>query len=262
MLLTNILTLLVLTACQGSKETVVEKHFVANEGNNLPVPPDKVEGGIDGGGGGNGLERKPLESFRIDLTQVSSFQRLKTKVIDKLVPRFPKLAADLIHVVEERSWYLIPTELRNLPASKIGVSFKTDQIALQKLKEIWINDLIFAKMEAVDQETLLLHELLMGVRLLEFANFLDQCLVNISILKITEATQEKYKEQRQLCFKKYRNAADIGDSIGLGKDIKLEDYDYDTLRDFTNLLLTKTETFDVQELEDQMAIRGFRKYTP
>lgn len=259
-MITNILTLLVLTACQGSKETVVEKHFVSGSGHGLPVPPDKVDGGIDGGGGGNGVARKPLESFRVDLTQVSSYQRVKTKVIDKLVVRFPKLAADLLHITEERSWYLIPTELRNLPAAKIGVSFKTDQIGLQKLKEVWINDLIFATMDPVDQETLILHELLMGVRLLEFTNLLDQCLVNISILRLAPLTQDKYKEDRHLCFKKYRDAADLGDSIGLGKDIKLEDYDYDTIRDITNLLMTKTDTFDVQELEDQMAIRKFRKY--
>ncbi|MGZ3744766.1 MAG: hypothetical protein ACXWRE_15700 [Pseudobdellovibrionaceae bacterium] len=256
----NILTLLLLTACQGSKETVVEKHFVTGSGPNLPVPPDKAEGGIDGGGGGNGVERKPLESFRVDLTQVPAYQRLKDKVIDKLVVRFPKLAADLLHITEERSWYLIPAELRNLPASKIGVSFKTDQIALQKLKEIWINDLIFSKMEAEDQETLILHELLMGVRLLEFSNLLDQCLVSIAPMKLDVLKQEDYKENRRVCFKKYHGAATLGDSVGLGKDIRLEDYDYESIRDFTNLLLKKTETFNVQELEDQMAIRKFRIY--
>jgi hypothetical protein len=256
----NILTLLVLTACQGSKETIVEKHFITGSGDGLPVPPDKVDGGIDGGGGGNGLDRKPLESFRVDLTLVSSYQRIKNKVIDKLIVRFPKLAADLLHITEERSWYLIPTELRNLPAANIGVSFKTDQIGLQKLKEVWINDLIFATMEPVDQETLILHELLMGVRLLQFTNLLDQCLVNISVLRLAPLTQDKYKEERRLCFKKYRGAADLGDSIGLGKGIKLEDYDDDTIRDITNLLMTKIDTFDVQELEDQMAIRKFRKY--
>lgn len=259
-----ILTIAALTACQGPKETVVEKHYVSGSGDTLPVPPNNnnAEGGIDGGGGGNGVNRKPLESFRVDLEQVASYQRIKVKVIDKLVVRFPKLAADLLHIAAERSWYLIPTELKNLPASKIGVSFKTDQIALQKLKEIWINDLIFSTMSVEDQDILILHELLMGVRLLEFTNLLDQCLNKISTIKIHPENQDQYKTERSLCFKRYRDASDLGDSIGLGKSIKLEDYDYETIRNTTALLLKKADTFNAQELEDELAARKFRRYNP
>jgi hypothetical protein len=256
----NILMLLGLAACQGGKETVVEKHYVTENGTGLPVPPSQQIGGADPGGGGNGLDGKPLESFRVDLSQQPAYQLVQKNVINKLIIRFPKLAADLLHVAEERAWYLIPTELRNLPAARIGVSFKTDQIALQKLKEIWVNDLLFSKMVPHEQETLVLHELIMGVRLLEFTNLLDQCLVNISVMRLTPENETKYKDARRECFKKYRNASDVGDTIGLGKDIKLEDYDYETIRDITSTLLTKTDSFDPQELEDYMAARGFRKY--
>lgn len=257
----NILAFLGLVACQGNKETIVEKHYVTGNGDtSLPVPPSNNAGGIDGGGGGNGLDGKPLESFRVDLTQQDSYQRVRANVIEKLATRFPKFAADLIHISEERSWYLIPTELRNLPAARIGVSFKTDQIALQKLKEVWVNDLLFSKMAPHEQETLVLHELVMGVRLLQFSNLLDQCLVNIAVIKLNPENADKYKEARRECFKKYRNAADVGDSIGLGKDIKLEDYDYETIRDITSMLMTKIDTLDPQELEDYMAARNFRKY--
>ncbi|WP_413290200.1 hypothetical protein [Bdellovibrio sp. HCB337] len=260
LLIINILTLLGLTACQPVKEKVVEKHYVNENGTGLPVPPSHNEGGIDGGGGGNGLDGKPLESFRVDLNQQAAYLRVKTQVIDKLVTRFPKLAADILHISEERAWYLIPTELRNLPAARIGVGFRTDQIALQKLKEVWINDLLFAKMEPRQQETLILHELIMGVRLLEFTNLLDQCLAGISSMRLSNGDITKYKEARRACFKKYRNASDVGDSIGLGKDIRLEDYDYETIRDITSTLMTKVDSFDAQELEDYMAARGFRVY--
>lgn len=256
----NILAFLGLVACQGNKETIVEKHYVTGNDSGLPVPPSNQEGGIDGGGGGNGLDGKPLESFRVDLTQQASYQRVRANVIEKLKTSFPKLAADLIHISEERAWYLIPTELRNLPAARIGVSFKTDQIALQKLKEVWVNDLLFSKMEPRQQETLVLHELVMGVRLLQFTNLLDQCLANIGAVKLNPESLDKYKELRRECFKKYRNAADVGDSIGLGKDIKLEDYDYETIRDITSTLMTKIDTLDPQELEDYMAARKFRTY--
>jgi len=214
-MLINILTFLGLAACQSNKETVVEKHYVTGNGGDtgFPVPKSELnEGGIDGGGGGNGLSGKPLESFRVDLTQKTAYKRLRENVLNKLTVSFPQLAADLLHITEERSWYLIPTELRNLPAAKIGVSFKTDQIALQKLKEVWVNDLLFAKMAESEQETLILHELLMGVRLLQFTNLLDRCLLNISPLRLSANSEEakaKYKESRSLCFKKYRNASDL-----------------------------------------------------
>ena len=252
----NILLLLGLAACQGSKETVVEKHYVGQDG--LPAPAD---GGSVPGGGGNGINGKPLESFRVDLTQQDSYLRVQKDVINKLIVRFPKLAADLMHISEERAWYFVPVELRNLPASRIGVSFKTDQFALQKLKEVWVDDLLFTKMAPHEQETLILHELIMGVRLLEFTNLLDQCLVGISPLRLVPENEDQYKKARRECFEKYRNAADVGDSIGLGKDIKLEDYDYETIRDITSTLMTKVDSFDPQELEDYMAARHFRKYS-
>lgn len=261
LLMINILAFLGLAACQGNKETVVEKHYVTGNGGDtgLPVPPDKF-GGADPGGGENGIDGKPLETFRVDLTQQASYKRVKANVIDKLVTVFPKLAADLLHISDERAWYFIPTELRTLPAARIGVSFKTDQIALQKLKEVWVNDLLFSKMEPHEQDTLMLHELIMGVRLLQFTNLLDQCLVSIAPMKLTREDADGYKEARRECFKKYRNASDVGDSIGLGKDIKLEDYDYETIRDITSMLLTKIDSVDAQELEDYMAARKFRSY--
>jgi len=92
---------------------------------------------------------------------------------------------------------------------------------------------------------------------------LDRCLLNISPLRLSANSEEakaKYKESRSLCFKKYRNASDLGDSIGLGKDIHLEDYDYETIREITSLLMNKIDSFDSQELEDYMAARKFRTY--
>lgn len=259
MMLINILVFLGLAACQGAKETIVEKHYVGSDG--LPVPPsNNAEGGIDGGGGGNGVNGKPLESYRTDINQMASYKRVEEKVISKLKTRFPNLAADLLHISEERAWYFVPTELKNLPAYRIGVSFKTDQFALQKLKEVWFNKLIFDTMSEDDQDVLVLHELVMGVRLLEFTNLLDRCLANISPLRLDAAHLDKYKEARKTCFKVNRNAADLGDSIGLGKNIVLEEYDYDTIRELTSTLLSKVDNFDAQELEDWMAIRKFRSY--
>jgi hypothetical protein len=249
--------------CQP-KETVIEKHFGPNPTDQLPVPPssENPQGGIDGGGGGNGFAGESLEHWRVDLNLLPSYKVLKVKVIDSLALRFPKLAGDIFHLIERRRWYLIPTELRNLPASKIGVYFNTEQMALQGLDEIWINDLLFSKMDLEGQAILLLHEFLMGVRLLEFVSLFDLCLADISFLKILPENAERYSEERHQCFKRYRDISELDGSIGLGKNIKLEDHDYFSIRSFTSLLMKDAETFNVQELADEMRIRRFRKYSP
>lgn len=274
-LLLTTLMLFVLVACDQRGKTIVEKHYVTNPntGTGLPGAPDLEGagysnpngsdnmGGVDGVGGGNGFAKKSLESWKVDLTKLPAFERLHEKVISKLKVRFPNLAADLLHIAEERSWYVIPVELRTLPTAKIGVSFRTEQIALQKLKEIWISDLIFGAMDPVDQEMLILHELLMGVRLLEFTNVLDQCVASISILRINTENLEPYKEARKVCYAKNRRAAELGDNLGFGKNINLDTTDYEeTIRPMTSLLMEKAENFDVQELEDWMVIRKFRIY--
>lgn len=270
-LLTSCL-LLGLTACGSGKTTVVEKHYVENGGTGLPQTPTTTSttgqtagtsglGGIDGAGGGNGFKGKPLDQFRVDLKTVPAYKRLYAKVISKLIVRFPKLAGDLTYIADARSWNFIKTELKTLPAAKIGVSFKTDQMALQTKSEIWINDLIFPTMADEDQEALILHELLMGIRLLEFQNSLDICLANISSLSLTSETQQAYEDARRKCYHDNRLAADVGDNLGFDKTINLKASDYDEIiRPMTNLLMNEVDTFNVQELEDEMAIRKFRIY--
>ena len=251
------------SGCQP-KETIIEKHYGPNPPETLPVPPssENPSGGIDGGGGGNGFGGESLEHWRVDLNTLPSYKLLREKIIDRLAQRFPKLAGDILHLTERRRWYLIPTELRNLPASKIGVFFDTEQIALQGLEEIWINALLFSKMPTDSQALLIMHELIMGVRLLEFVSLFDLCLANISHLKFQPENEAAYSEERHQCFKRYRDISEIDDSIGLGKNIKLEEKDYFTIRLITSVLMKDVETFNVQELSAEMSIRKFRKYSP
>lgn len=272
-----LLTLLMLfgvLACSPRQETIVEKHFGTPPGTGLPgspqgpesagsggyPPPPSSMGGADVGGGGNGVAGKPLESYQVNITTVPAYQRVREKVINKLAVRFPKLAGDLIHITEERNWYFVPVSMDAIPAFKIGVNFRTDQFANHKLKEIWFDSKHFDDMEEKPQENLILHELLMGVKVLEFTNLLDQCLANISSLRLTSENEEAYKAARKKCFSKNRNAVDIGDSIGLGKSIQLTNDDYDSIRTLTTLLMSSVDTLDAQELEDWMAIRKFRTY--
>lgn len=249
----------VFLGCDNKKEIVVERHFV-QQGNALPAPSqiEHVDGGVDGGGG-NGVEGKPLESYRRDISTISGYSLLYDKVILPLRTKLPHLAADLLHVGSERSWYLIPVRLNRIPSFKIGVNFKTDQLAIQNLSEIWLDEQLYPANQ-VDQAALLLHELLMGVRLIEFQNSLDQCLADIAIMKLDPANQGAYQANRVACFKKNRHSAEIGDTIGIRKPIRLIDDDYETIRILGRRLLEDIGTLDADELESWMVIRNFRKY--
>ena len=246
-----------LVACQQGKETIVEKHY--GTGSELPVPPSN-NGGIDGGGGGNGVDGKPLESFRVELTSLDSFSVVKTKVIAPLTIRFPQLAADLLHIASERAWYLIPIDLRQLPPANIGTYFPTDQLAIQGLREVWINDVLFSKINMENQSMLILHELVMGVRLLQFTNVLDQCLQHIAINKLDPDQRDKYREERQECYRKHKAPADLEDSIGLGKQARLSSHDYETIRALTYDLMVASDTVNVDELKAWMEANSYRKY--
>ena len=231
-------------------------------GGGTPAPGGSSgNGGVDPTGGGNGVNGVSLDNYKIRINELPSFIRIRDNVITRLAKRFPKLAGDLMFVAEGKTWYRIKTQLNTLPSAKIGVSFKTEQFALQNVSEIWINDLIFVDMKDRDQDGLILHEMVMGVRLLEFANELDRCLAAIEYMKLETITAEAYPEKRRECFKKNKLAADLGQAaIGLGRTIKLEDHDYFTIRTLTAKLMEEVDSINAEELEDWMSIRNFRKY--
>ncbi|MBC7372078.1 MAG: hypothetical protein H7326_10960 [Bdellovibrionaceae bacterium] len=231
-------------------------------GGSAPAPGGSSgNGGVDPTGGGNGINGVSLDNYKIKINDLPAFTRIKENVIARLAKRFPKLAGDLMFVAEGKTWYRIKTQLNTLPSAKIGVSFKTEQFALQNVSEIWINDLIYVDMKDRDQDGLILHEMVMGVRLLEFANELDRCLASVEYFKLDPATAESYPEKRRECFKKNKLASDLGQAaMGLGRTIKLEDFDYFSIRTLTAQLMEEVDSINAEELEDWMSIRNFRKY--
>lgn len=217
-------------------------------------------GGVDPVGGGNGVEGSMIEDYRVYIQNTDAYKRLQEKVFNKLVVKFPRLAADLKFVAANKRWYIIPTELNTLPSYKIGVSFKTEQYALQTPSEIYIDQRIYKKMSESAQETLLLHEIVMGVRLLVFANPLQTCLVDIEVMTFNPDLEKEYKEKRDSCFEKNKPLAALGESVNIEKKYNLEDSDYPFIRDLTATLANQIDSLNSNELEVWMQMNGFRKY--
>jgi len=257
---TMIRSLLILSlfsfGCQSQKEVVHDRQAPT-----APQAPNiKNEGESSGtvdGAGGNGVNGRPLESYQIDSRKlVGSYEDI-SRVFKALEDRVPRLAAVMLHIVRERSWYMIPVALDKIPPFKIGAFFPTDQIALQNLQEIWFDSKLFDGMNQQDQVRILLHEILMGVRLLEFAGDLDKCLAKAAIDLIESTPKRDYSTKRSQCYKDAQ--ANLGSQLDnlFGKKFELTEIDYSNIRYLTNFLLSDSDSLDSGELEAWLATHRF-----
>jgi len=256
-----LMTLAALVACTSQKEVIYETQQLVHDGGK------SNQGGTDSGGG-NGLSGKPLESYRIDINSQEVFSKVKT-IISNVGQNFPELAGDMWHVAQDRRWYNIPSSLDAIPSERIGVAFATDQLALQNLGEIWIDGKLFGAMTTDDRATLLLHEILMGVRLMNFQDDLDKCLASIafeSMSMSSDAQKSKYQADRKNCF--LRNGG-LGGGGGGGSplipdpqspNINLSKADYENIRSLVIQLNSSNGSVDGFELKQWMKEKGFRNY--
>jgi len=142
--------------------------------------------GTGDSGGGNLYKGRPIESYRVDITQHPAYKNKIAPIVQTLTDinrgahgkqmSHPDLGRMFLSILQKRTWYLIPGTLDTLPRERTGIAIPTDQGALQGPQEIWINSLLFNSMEENEQATLILHEILMGIRILKFASTQAQCL--------------------------------------------------------------------------------------
>lgn len=142
--------------------------------------------GTGDSGGGNLYKGRPIESYRVDITQHPAYKNKIAPIVQALTDTnrgangkqmsHPDLGRMFLSILQKRTWYLIPGTLDTLPRERTGIAIPTDQGALQSPQEIWINSLLFNSMAENEQATLILHEILMGIRILKFASSQVQCL--------------------------------------------------------------------------------------
>lgn len=172
-----------------------------------PTTGEAQSGGMDSGGAG-GLKGVPLESYQVDFR--NAFGEIYTEILLPLLNtveiEFKPLAADLLHIILHRTWYLVPVDLNKIPASSMGIPLDNqvmDQLAVQTRNEIWINKIEFDKMASEHQIRLLLHELILGIRLMTYSAPLDHCLA-LGLRETTPLLSENnFQERKDFCFEKY-----------------------------------------------------------
>ncbi|MBX3040111.1 MAG: hypothetical protein KF789_05305 [Bdellovibrionaceae bacterium] len=252
-----LLSLSSLVACQGTNTEVVRERIEIQ----VPGAPEaRSEGGVDSGGG-NGYERKLLESYARDIRSSAAFQARILPILVNLTASYPRLASDLVHISQERRWYLIPGGLDRLPSQRIGVNFKTDQLALQNRGEVWINELLFNNLRSEEERAkLILHELVMGVRLMSYQDDLDECLSEVAILSLTSQEKSAYAKARKSCHHALSAIPGLKGGNRLSAPMKLTDPDYIAIRNLVSLLWETQGTVDAEELGAWMKHRNLRQY--
>ncbi len=243
-------TVIVLSACQGPKEIIHETQVVS--------PNQVQQGGIDQTGGGNGINGIPLDKFIFPVAQKNSYKLYVIPVIKKLSTVFPRLAADFYHISSNRDWYFVPAPLHEISDKILGTYAPTDQLALQDLNKIWIDRNKFDQMTEEDQGVLIVHEIMMGVRLLKYKERQDLCIAKASLIMVeadnTEA-QEKFRYEKKYCRSTYPVVEGTQNTgFSLSKD------DYDLIRRLVSKIIQSDIDIDIDEVKSLIETYKFRDY--
>ena len=127
-------------------------------------------------GGGNGLNGKPLEHYIRDITTLPEYKQHIAPIIRKMSSTKPDgFAAYLDWAARHKAWYFLPVQLPALEKAQIDTFFKSDQLALHSEQRIYIEAPTYVKMQPRDRALLLMHEMVMGARVLMNKKALEQC---------------------------------------------------------------------------------------
>lgn len=221
-----------------------------------PTPAPDVDitnarGGGDSVGGGSTINKKPLEAYAKTADQLPAYKSVVVPLLEKIELNYPRLAADFIHISQRRTWYFIPVALDSI-ASQIGAHSRTDQAALQDLGAVWFDSTIYDSMLEPDQGMLLVHELVMGARLLNFKSRQDRCFAKAA-LKLFKADADGYRNEINICRQTYP----VSDDFGAPK-FSPGQIDYDVIRKIV-IELSK-EAPDFNEVSHLIEDNGVRDY--
>lgn len=135
-------------------------------------------GTSSGGGGGNGIDGKALELYSINVENLPEYRRYIAPIIAKIeYGQGDVLAVYMKWVVKHKTWYMVKKDLQSLPKEQVGVTFDTEQLARHSEHEIYIHEPSYnsEKNKPSDRAELLMHEIVMGARLLMKKSAKEQC---------------------------------------------------------------------------------------
>ena len=187
----GLLTLAVLAAACSPKG--VGRSSALPEGADAVVPAPTTAEGTVSGGGGNGCEGKAFEAYAQKITNFTEYRLYIQPLLRRMIEGGnDPLASYLTWVAEEKVWYFIPCQLERLSREQIGLAIDSDQLARHGEHGIYIygdkNDdkpvaegassrvkKHYYNQRLKARAALLLHEMVMGARLLMKKSAKEQC---------------------------------------------------------------------------------------
>lgn len=255
-----LILLTLLTACQpgpggnpsgkGSPTTSGPR-----QGNNggQPGPADT--------GGANGTRGKLFEGYNKKIEDLSLFKDSISLILNKVARVLPELAGEMLYVLREKSWMFLPVSLDQIPNDFLGVHIKhevVNQFALQDLQEVYVDQKLFDEMNLKDQTILMVHEMMMGVRQMEFASKKNNCIAEAT--RFAFKNPGKYKEERYHCNNTVNEIASGLEDHFKQKTFTLHKEDYKQIRQMTVKIMSDIENMDANELKTLVYENLKRRY--
>lgn len=129
-----------------------------------------------GGGGGNGIDGKPIESYSIRIEKLPEYRLYVSPVLKKISRGGGDvLAAYLQWAAGQKAWYSVPRELEFVSKQRTGLWMSTEQLAIQSDREIFLHTPKYQSMKPQERASLLLHEMVMAARFLMKKSPQEQC---------------------------------------------------------------------------------------
>lgn len=125
--------------------------------------------GTVSGGGGNGCEGKAFEAYAEKITNLEEFRIYIAPILRRLRSTGNDVLVDYLEwAANTKTWYFVPCELEKLPKEQVGVAIQYEQLALHGEHGIYIHSTSYRSKERKlkDRAALLLHEIVMGAKLL------------------------------------------------------------------------------------------------
>lgn len=211
------------------------------------------QGGTDSTGGGSVIQGKAVDDYIYDIRELPAFNNYLVPLIEDLKVNYPELAGDFYHIINERDWYFLPTTLDQIAKNILGIYARTDQVALQDVNKILFDSKKFDEMSDLDQAILIVHEILMGIRLMPFQHAQDQCKAIAYQKFVSHQDLVQLQKEKVECRKKNPRLPGT-----LTSQFNLNSSDYDFIRKLVKKVTSKN--VDYTELRSLIEDNKFRSY--
>lgn len=208
-----------------------------------------VKEGPSDSGGGDTCNQKVIDASSIDIRQEKEFIEFIKPILDQIDSSSESKKSttssteSILSAALFKTWYFITCPLNKIPNENKGIVFETDQAAIQKGNEIFIDLIQYNKMTSENKAWLLLHEIVMASYLLKYMTMFE--MIKLQNIKISENNREmfnKIMKMKKFIPQPYR---------------PLNEKDYQNIRTVTSWIIQNKDKITKKELYDKMRTNDF-----